>query len=66
MKNITKKEITLIILTIAVIALEAFSIYGLFAKGTAMNWSLFTIAFSSLTVSFCALEKNKKSSKENN
>ncbi|MCQ2505063.1 MAG: hypothetical protein MJ103_07510 [Saccharofermentans sp.] len=64
MKNVTKKEIALIVITIAVIALEAVSVYALFTKGTPIHWSQFSIAFSALTIAFCSLSKKKKAQKK--
>lgn len=65
MKNMTKTEIALVIVTIAVIAFEGFALYEFFAHGVPMNWGLFTVTFASLTVAFCSIEdKRKKAKKE--
>lgn len=63
MKNMTKKEIALVIVTIALVAFEGISLVNLFKNGTPMHWSQFQIAFSALVVSFCAIDKEKKAEK---
>lgn len=64
MKNIKKTEIALVIVTIAVIVVNAIAVYNLFTERIPMNWSLFTISFAALTIAFCDIDKKKKAAKK--
>ncbi len=63
MKNITKTEIVLIILTIALIACIAVSLVQFFTNGVAINWLAITGDAAVITTSFSLAEKNKKEAK---